>query len=264
MFTTGSRRRPDRTSRVLIHPVIVQLLLITWLLRHSASAVVLATLTTASLLMIHRSMTGRIRALHAALDLANTDMVTGLPTRRLIYEHLAQTAATQMLTVAFADVDDLKLLNDIHGHQTGDAYLAAVSARLRSATTDGDVLVRLGGDEFALASTRPADQVAAQLAEALARPANVAGQAWLLDLSIGIYRCSGGDPHTALGRAEAAMYTAKRRRTGVEQYDPCRDGDVPPAGVRPRRRRRDQPAARVAARPGVLSVRPAVPPIDAT
>jgi diguanylate cyclase (GGDEF)-like protein len=264
MFMTSPRRRPDRPTRVLIHPVIVQLLLIMWLLRHSAAAVALAIFTMANLLMIHRAVTGRVRALHTALDLANTDMVTGLPTRRLIYDHLSQTAANQMLTVAVADVDDLKPLNDVHGHQTGDAYLAAVAARLQSATTEGDVLVRLGGDEFALASTRPADQVAAHLAEALARPANIAGQAWPLHLSIGIYRCGGGDPHTALGRAEAAMYTAKRRRTGVEQYDPWRDGDVQPAGIRPRRRRRDQPSPDVVARPGVISVRPVLPPIDAT
>jgi GGDEF domain-containing protein len=64
-----------------------------------------------------------------------------------------------------------------------------------------------------------------------------------VQLSIGICHLGGGDAHTALGRADLAMYTAKRRRSGIEHYDPARDGVPQPRGVRPAVRHRDRSTA---------------------
>jgi diguanylate cyclase (GGDEF)-like protein len=270
LSTNGQRRRaPRHRARALFHPIAVQLLLIALLLLgHPRGAVALAALTIACLLLIRGSVTHDLNTLVDAIVVANTDMVTGLPTRRLVYQYLTDIPATEPITVVFADVDDLKTVNDTYGHQVGDAYLAAVAQRLLTITGDGDTLVRLGGDEFALATHQPSTFITARLIQALSTPVRITGLTWPLRVSIGIHHTTGGDPHHALGCAEAAMYTAKRRRSGVELYDANRDGLMAPPGVRPRLRRRDQPTAAVPARPAVAArpvvahVRPAAPADD--
>lgn len=54
------------------------------------------------------------------------------------------------LTVAFVDVDNFKLVNDVHGHGSGDELLQSVARTIRSNTRGTDTLARLGGDEFAI------------------------------------------------------------------------------------------------------------------
>jgi diguanylate cyclase (GGDEF)-like protein len=177
----------------------------------------------------------------AELASANTDDLTGLLTRRFIYRHLDRAPAAPDLTVAFVDADGLKAINDRLGHAAGDELLAAIAARLHTACGPGDMLVRLGGDEFALASTRPPDAVTDALTAAMHAPAVIAGHPMPLRISIGIVVTAGGDAHTALGCAEAAMRTAKRSGSFIERYRANRDGIPVPRGVRPAIRLRDQP-----------------------
>jgi hypothetical protein len=87
----------------------------------------------------------RAGALDAELADANTDPVTGLPVRRLAERHLTHAVGVE-LTVAVADVDDMHEINNGHGHQLGDDYLAGIAHRLDQITVDGDLLARLGGD----------------------------------------------------------------------------------------------------------------------
>ncbi|MDG4795400.1 GGDEF domain-containing protein [Micromonospora sp. WMMD1082] len=187
--------------------------------------------------------TGRIADLEADLVEANTDPVTGLPVRRLAEQHLAASTGMQ-LTVAVIDVDGMHEINNSHDHQVGDAYLAGVADRLLGVATDGDIAARLGGDEFVLITARAPQHLAAVLADAVREPVTINGARLPLQLSIGICRTAGGDVHGGLGRADRAMYAAKRRRSGIEHYDPERDGAPQQPGVRPAVRRRDGPATR--------------------
>jgi diguanylate cyclase (GGDEF)-like protein len=54
------------------------------------------------------------------------------------------------LSLAFIDVDDLKVINDIHGHLIGDQILIEIVARMRKCLRDNDLIARWGGDELAI------------------------------------------------------------------------------------------------------------------
>jgi diguanylate cyclase (GGDEF)-like protein len=184
--------------------------------------------------------TARLRELTAELEQAYTDPVTGLATRREVEMHLTGAAANgRQLTVVLTDVDDLHEVNNRHGHDFGDAYLAAIAGRLAGTARPGDLVGRFGGDEFVLFTDRLPEVVAGALAAALRGSVMVDGTLVPVRVSVGVCRC-GGDAHAALGRADLAMFTAKRRRSGIEVYDPERDGIPQPRGARPAVRHRDR------------------------
>jgi diguanylate cyclase len=104
------------------------------------------------------------------------DPLTGLATRAVAERALdILTNDRVQATVAMADVDGLRAVNASSGHAVGDAYLAAVAARLRGAVADG-LAARVGGDEFVLISaTLGPVELASAARAALRAPANVAG-----------------------------------------------------------------------------------------
>lgn len=87
------------------------------------------------------------------LKLAMLDPLTGLHNRRYAQERLATEMARAQrgktsLTVLAMDIDDLKAINDRHGHAAGDLALKAFGERLSKAIRGSDLAVRIGGDEF--------------------------------------------------------------------------------------------------------------------
>jgi predicted signal transduction protein with EAL and GGDEF domain len=81
------------------------------------------------------------------------DSLTGLPNRKLILERLnnaLQRSLRSKLNVAllFIDLDGFKLINDNHGHETGDEVLKIIASRLLDQVRPGDTVGRLSGDEF--------------------------------------------------------------------------------------------------------------------
>lgn len=86
---------------------------------------------------------------------ARTDFLTGLANRpefeRSIQRQIAAAKRySRPLTVLLLDLDNLKRINDTHGHHWGDAAIQAVARALRSVVRASDVCARLGGDEFGL------------------------------------------------------------------------------------------------------------------
>ena len=175
------------------------------------------------------------------LDHAYTDPVTGLPVR-VVAEQFLREAAGTAVTVALIDLDDFHDFNYAHTHQGGDALLAIVADRLQSIAQPGDLAARLGGDEFVFASPRWHHTVARALDIVSQEPAQIGPAQVPVRVSIGICRCRRGDPADALGRADLAMFAARRDRTGLAYYDPVAHGaphtDGPRPVVRPRDRAR--------------------------
>jgi len=162
----------------------------------------------------------RIAALERAVE---TDPLTGLLNRRgfekRLTERLAEARRHETAgIILYADIDDLKAINDAHGHAVGDRMLVAFAAALRRAVRVSDVCGRLGGDEFAVVLDRCAPEQglarASRLgAEIAALTLSVGSEALHLSASIGIAPFEGQEMAEALIElADAQMYEAKRAR----------------------------------------------------
>jgi diguanylate cyclase (GGDEF)-like protein len=170
--------------------------------------------------------------------LADHDALTGLFNRRRFEEELDRALAgadryRHPGAVLVLDLDGFKHVNDTLGHPAGDELLRNVAERLSRTMRSDDLVARLGGDEFVLITRRRPRDVAIALTAAFAEPTTVGAGTLPLEVSIGVSCFFGGDPHQLLGRADLAMLTAKQRRTRIEIYDPGRDGQPAPPGVRP-------------------------------
>ncbi|MDQ3740106.1 MAG: diguanylate cyclase, partial [Actinomycetota bacterium] len=161
---------------------------------------------------------GRAEVFSRMSELAFEDALTGVANRRALDERLDLAvdeagAAGRDLAVMLCDVDNLKELNDAHGHDVGDASLARVAATLSVVVGDDPeaLVARVGGDEFCvLLGGRTAEDARLLGETVLAELARSEGP--VLTVSCGIASLAlgarrGGD---LLRAADAAQYTAKR------------------------------------------------------
>lgn len=117
------------------------------------------------------------------------------------------------LSLMYMDLDDFKIINDTHGHQTGDAVLRLVADATRSSVRQADVVGRLGGDEFAVLMPETDAQLADAAAKRLiASLRHVFKGTPNVTASIGVVSCTATDASTddLLRRADQAMYDAKK------------------------------------------------------
>ena len=105
------------------------------------------------------------------------------------------------------DIDSFKSINDTYGHQAGDRALVDLAQALSTALRTGDELYRIGGDEFAAILDVQRDDEAVGVAERLVAAARTVRQT----ISVGVaVRLPGETSQDTLGRADAALYLAKR------------------------------------------------------
>ncbi len=172
----------------------------------------------------------RKQAETALRHLAHHDKLTGLASRTLLQEQMAQAlqrAARQQAKVAvlFMDLDRFKYVNDSLGHSAGDMLLRACANRLREGVRESDTVARFGGDEFVvvLEGLDDADDVIAPLAKVVSlfnQPFEVQGRELPTTASIGIslFPDDGQDVETLLMNADAAMYRAKEMGPGNHHF----------------------------------------------
>lgn len=154
---------------------------------------------------------------------ARRDALTGTGTRSFAMERLsALLEDREPFVLAFVDVNDLKLVNDVEGHEGGDAYLIAVADALDEAVRgEGDFVARYGGDEFLVVLCRTSVASAAKrLDEVQHRLRTESGRGDRpegMSISYGIVPPRRGDgPAALIARADAAMYRAKRSRPAAD------------------------------------------------
>jgi diguanylate cyclase (GGDEF)-like protein len=163
----------------------------------------------------------RAYALEDAERGANLDALTGLPNRRYFDELLAimgpRRRETDSLGIMMVDIDHFKRLNDRHGHARGDEVLKAVAAAIAATLRAEDTPVRYGGEEFAVILRRASAPQASEAAERVrAAVAGMSRDGLGLDapvtVSVGVAVATMDEEVSAvIGRADAALYTAKRR-----------------------------------------------------
>ena len=146
---------------------------------------------------------------------ASHDSLTGLLGHRAFHEALKEklrdSTATSVFTLATIDIDDFKLVNDLHCHPVGDQALQRVAAALQDSVRDQDLVFRVGGEEFAVLLPGLTAEDALPVAERLRAAVTHNTFAPPLHVSIGLasWPDDGADRNSLLEQADAALYAAK-------------------------------------------------------
>lgn len=189
---------------------------------------------------IRADITKRKLAEQEAQRLANYDVLTGLPNRRLLQDRLQQTVTRGeregfYSALLILDLDHFKDINDTLGHDQGDALLQQVAVRLGHAVRQSDTVARLGGDEFVVllcdlgntlgSAGGYAADLAEKIRESLAAPYVLGGEQVISTPSIGVVMLRVDDPvppDELVKRADMALYKAKAEgRNAVCFFDPA-------------------------------------------
>jgi diguanylate cyclase (GGDEF)-like protein len=150
----------------------------------------------------------------------NTDELTGLASRSLLREKVAESVAAaeggRQPALILLDLDSFRLINDSLGTAAGDAVLKEAALRLSAAAGPPHVIARLGGDEFAvLVEDREPDsvlQIASRLSEALKDKIAAGGIALAVTAGTGVRFGEPGLGGEELIRdATIALHEAKKR-----------------------------------------------------
>lgn len=163
------------------------------------------------------ALNARLTQLAAELDYkARHDPMTGAFNRRAVIELTEAHLRDGALSLIVLDIDHFKRINDVHGHPAGDAVIVELVARLRAIAPEPVEVGRVGGEEFTVVLPRIELQTAVALAERMR--AQVAASPFdipvdrIVTASFGVsFTPSGGTFSEAYGRADAALYEAKRR-----------------------------------------------------
>ena len=155
-------------------------------------------------------------------EIANTDVLTGLPNRRHAMRSFQRAwseavSSNTALACMMIDADGFKKINDTQGHDAGDRVLQALSMQLRNAVRTDDLVCRLGGDEFLIICAATPMDGALQLAEKIrsdvaALRVNAGAGEWRGSVSIGVAVRTAGmnSMENLLKSADLGVYAAKR------------------------------------------------------
>jgi diguanylate cyclase (GGDEF)-like protein/PAS domain S-box-containing protein len=150
------------------------------------------------------------------------DPFTALPNRQYLEQaFLSRLTAARArgagLAVVFFDIDQLRLVNDSHGHAMGDAVVQEMAWRLRVALPDGQLLARWGGDEFVailddIEGGVQASRRLGRIRAALTPPFALGGLVLLPSVSIGVALSPQDGTHAGslISRAHSALHRAKQ------------------------------------------------------
>jgi diguanylate cyclase (GGDEF)-like protein len=147
------------------------------------------------------------------------DELTGLYNRRHFFHVLshAQTGGVFPMTLMMMDVDNLKMINDQHGHLMGDEALIWIARTITGLLPEGAVFARIGGDEFALLIQNQNETEGLQLLERMRRATceKVSGntkETPHLSIGMAVAIASNENLQDLLHMADMKMYALKRKR----------------------------------------------------
>ncbi len=182
----------------------------------------------AGCLVVLRDITERRQMVDTIRTLSLTDELTGLLNRRGFTTLAEQQMRTSIRTrnrlwLLFADLDDLKEINDRLGHEAGDRALGETAQLLTTGSfREADLVARWGGDEFAILATEispmDGDLLVRRVEDAVRRVNERPDRECALSVSAGVALFDPDRPQTLdelIGEADRGMYRAKHARRTV-------------------------------------------------
>jgi len=152
------------------------------------------------------------------------DDLTGLYNRRGFFNlsqrqmKIAERTKKHML-LFFADLDNMKHINDTLGHQRGDDALVEMAVVLKETFRESDIIGRIGGDEFAILAIDTTHKSRKALMERLRKSLKahnrLEARNYTLSLSVGIAHYDPGNPSSLdelMAKADTLMYKEKKRK----------------------------------------------------
>jgi diguanylate cyclase (GGDEF)-like protein/putative nucleotidyltransferase with HDIG domain len=142
------------------------------------------------------------------------DQLTSLHNRTYFFEHMEEVNVEENLPIAiiFADVNGLKLINDVYGHEEGDKLLVITAGIIQSVCRGIESIARLSGDEFVILLTNTNKQEVESLIDKLNQETNLRSiKDVFMSISFG-YSLKSDMSHSiskTLYHAEAEMYKSK-------------------------------------------------------
>jgi diguanylate cyclase (GGDEF)-like protein len=160
--------------------------------------------------------------MHVDVSALQVDALTGLPNRAMFDAQLDLAVSTARerhcrTGMLIVDLNNLKSLNDVHGHQTGDAAIKAVANELKKQAGADCVVARIGGDEFGVVlpvsfDTLSARRLRAHFKGGIAASVGSDGRTISIAASVGLalYPEDGATKKALFISADRSMYEQKR------------------------------------------------------
>jgi len=159
---------------------------------------------------------------------ASRDHLTGLLNRRVMEsaldrEYKRALRYSEPLSLIILDLDDLKVINDGHGHDAGDAVLKYLGQKLLEMSRESDIVTRFGGDEFVLILPGTDSAKARETIERLRgyfanNPMRWSGTTLSVSFCYGLAEIrqeTVHDPASLLKQADLLLYEAKRKKNST-------------------------------------------------
>ncbi|MFZ5937269.1 diguanylate cyclase domain-containing protein [Pseudomonas sp. HS6-2] len=176
-----------------------------------------------AIMLIALSMTGtvRYRREERIARLAARDPLTALYNRRALEVRAAHlfkaVTPDQPGALLLIDIDNFKLVNDLHGHAAGDRLLIALSEMIRAVLPERSLAARLGGDEFVIllsdAGSEKVVEMGSQLRDQFqqfAREAMPTPQAVTLSIGANLFDQPPASLAALIEQGDVALYQSKR------------------------------------------------------
>jgi len=155
------------------------------------------------------------------LKMSVTDELTGLYNRRGFFALIEQqlklsNRQKNVLYLLFADLDNLKVINDAYGHEAGDQVLIETAKILRDTFRDSDIIARIGGDEFIIVPVGTTEDdttiATARLHQNVVLYNAEKKRPYALSISVGIAKFDSNSPCSVdelIHHADKSMYAQK-------------------------------------------------------
>ena len=164
---------------------------------------------------------GNIKLFERIQRQATMDGLTGLINHKTFYEALEREVWRSRryggtISLMMADIDNLKVINDMYGHRAGDKVIKEVSRHIRDCIRQIDLAARYGGDEFAVILPNTSEEDAIVVSERIVAAVSGAPVVWQrsqipLSISVGVGQYgSDVSPEDITSRSDRALYSAKQ------------------------------------------------------